>query len=125
MNFIYKKHELYPDQILIRTFVGKVDATSIVDSWEYLIKNKIVNSNIKGIINDLSDCDLNMDMGSFETLLAFMKKQEFFRGIKLAVVTDSPKTIVFPTLGEQMVSEFKIKPFTTMQAAVDWISMDI
>lgn len=125
MNIIYKKHDLYPEHILIRKFEGKVDVNNIIDSWEYLIKNKMINEKIKGVINELSYCELDMDMGRFETLMAYLKKQDCFKGIKLAVVCDSPKIIIFPILGEKQVSEFKIKPFTTMKAAVDWVSMDI
>lgn len=125
MNIIYKKHDMYPEHILIREFKGNIDVNNIIDSWEYLIKSKMINRQIKGVINDLSNCELIMDMNRFKTLISYMKSHDYFNGIKLAVITNSPKTIVFPTIGEKMVSEFSIRPFTTIQAAVDWIVMDI
>ncbi len=125
MSIVYKKHDLYPESILIREFVGKVTTKNIIESWEYLIENKLINENIKGVINDLTGCELIMDMDSFKTLLAYMKKQKLFKVIKLAVISDSPDTIVFPVLGENMERELSIKPFSTMEAAVYWISIDL
>jgi len=125
MSIVYKKHNLYPESILIREFVGKVSTENIIESWEYLIENKLINENIKGVINNLTGCELIMDMGSFKTLMAYMKKQKLFKGIKLAVISDSPETIIFPVLGESQEGELTIKPFSTMEAAVNWISIDL
>lgn len=123
MKITYKKHDLYPDFILIKKFNGEVNVNDIIESWEYLRKNEqLINTEIKGIINDLSDCELIMDMDSFKTLISYLKKQDFIKDIKLAVISESPKTIVFPILGEKNKSELKIKPFSTMEAAVNWIT---
>jgi hypothetical protein len=122
MSIEYVKHNLYPESILIRNFIGKVDVNNIIDSWEYLNKNKLIDKNIKGIINNLTGCELIMDMESFKILIAYMKKEDYIKKIKLAVISNNPETIVFPFLGENQESGLKIKPFSTMEAAVDWIS---
>lgn len=62
-----------------------------------------------------------MNIESFDILLSYLKKQEYLSKIKLAVICDNPRTIVFPSLGERKEKELKIKPFSTMDAAVDWI----
>lgn len=121
MSIEYIKHDLHPESILIRNFFGKVDVNNIIDSWEYLHKNKLIDKNIKGIINNLTGCELIMDMESFKILIAYLKKEDSIKKIKLAVISDIPETIVFPFLGENQESELKIKPFSTMEAAVDWI----
>jgi hypothetical protein len=121
MTITYEKHKLYPESILIRKFTGKVGFKDIIDSWEYLCKNNLIDEKIKGIINDLMECELILDFESFTSLLSFMEKQDCLKRIKLAVITNNPKTIVFPFLGEKHKGEMKIKPFSTMQAAVDWI----
>jgi len=33
MSIIYEKHELYPESILIRKFIGKVSVNDSIDSW--------------------------------------------------------------------------------------------
>lgn len=59
-------------------------------------------------------------MKGFQILLNYMKKQDLLKKIKIAVVCDDPKTIVFPTLGSKIAEELRIKPFSTMDAAVSW-----
>lgn len=124
MSILYEKHDLYPESILIRKFIGKVSIKDIIDSWEYLHENKLIDKKIKGVINNLSGCELIMDMENFKTLIGYLKKQDYIKEIKLAVISDTPKTIIFPILGEEQERELKIKPFSTMEAAVKWISTD-
>ncbi len=125
MSIVYVKHDLYPESILIRNFIGNVDVNDIIDSWEYLNQNKLIDKKIKGIINNLTGCELHMDMESFVTLIAYLKKEDYIKNIKLAVISDNPKTMVFPFLGENQENKLKIKPFSTMEAAVDWILLGL
>ena len=76
MSINYQKHESYPDSILIRNFVGKVDVNDIINSWEYLAENKMINEDIKGVINNLIGCKLLLDMDSFTTLIAYLKENK-------------------------------------------------
>lgn len=124
MSIIYEKCNSHPESILIRKFIGKVNVNDIIESWKYLFENKLIDDKIKGVINDLSGCELLMDMKSFETLIGYIKKQDFIKGIKLAVISDSSKIIIFPFLGEKQEKELNIKPFSTLKAAVDWVSDD-
>ena len=124
MGIVYKKHDLYPESILIRDFTGKVSIKEIIESWNYIIYNELIKNSTRGIINNLTGCDLLMDMEGFKILLAYLKKQDSLTRIKLAVLCDNPKTIVFPVLGESKEPELRIKPFSTMDAAVNWVIVD-
>lgn len=124
MSFEYKKHERYPDEILIRNFVGNVGADDIIDSWKYLIENKLIDKSTKGVINNLTGCDLFLDLNNFKTVLSFLKKQKKLHGLKLAVICDTPKKTVFPILGGLDQNNFEIKPFSTAEAAVSWIMFE-
>ena len=121
MGFVYEKHGLYPNSILIRRFVETTTAPDIIDSWNYLLNNNLVTESLKGLITDLSDCKLSMDMTSFNTLISFMRNQDYLKKLKLAVVCGNPETIVFPFLGEMEEKDLKIRPFSTMEAAESWI----
>ena len=114
-------YDLHSESILIRNFVGKVTVQDIIDSWEYLRENKLVNKNIKGVLNNLSNCELTMNLKSFEIVLSYIKKQDFLKGVKIAVVSNSSKIIIFPILAEKQQGSLKIKPFSTFDAAVNWI----
>ena len=121
MGIYYRKHDLYPESILIRDFAGKVGVDEIIESWKYLITNNMISDATKGIINNISSCALHMNMESFKILINYLKTQDLLKKTKLAVICENPKTIVFPALGESKEDELKIKPFSTMNAAVSWV----
>ena len=121
MGIYYSYHDLYPESILIRDFAGKVGVDEIIESWKYLITNNMISDATKGIINNISSCALHMNMENFKILINFLKTQDLLKKTKLAVICDNPKTIVFPALGESKEDELKIKPFSTMNAAVSWV----
>ena len=121
MGISYRKHHLYPESILVRDFTGKVGVQDIIKSWDYIIEHKLIEDTTKGVINNLSACDLQMNLESFDTLIAYLKEQKQLSSLKLAVICDNPRTIVFPTLGEAKERSLQIKPFSTMEAARNWV----
>lgn len=120
-SFEYNSMEFESGSILIRKFHGKVNVSEIISSWEYLLNSKILTDKHLGVINDLTDGDLEMDQGCFLDLIAYLKKNPIFIRMRLAVICDTPEKIVFPSIGEYTVKELYIRPFTTVDAAVGWI----
>lgn len=121
MSIIYEKHPEYPDAILVRSFMGTVSVDEIIESWEHLIINDMITPSIRGVVNDISSCDLQMNMESFKTLAGYLKQNPSLKGIKLAVICIDPRMIVFPTVAQTEEKELEIKPFSTREAAVGWI----
>ena len=121
MSIAFIKYENFSDSILIRKFTESVEVSDIIGSWEYLLEQKMLTDSVKGVINDITDCELKMNMESFKTLIGYLKEHEIFKKIKLAVICDDPKKIVFPVFGSLNESELNIRPFATMDAAVEWI----
>ncbi len=121
MSIDYVKHPDHPESILIREFHGVVGVDDIINSWKYLIENKLVTSSLQGVINNITTCELKMDMDSFKVLMGYLKKTKILKKIKLAVICTDPKVIVFPTVGQVAEQDLKIKPFSTMEPAVEWI----
>jgi len=121
MSIYYKKHEHFPEYILVRKFEGEVNMQEVINSWKHLINNNLLSIEIKGVINDLTNCKFQMKMNHFPELIAYLISEEKIRKIKLAVITSDPDTIVFPVLGEKMEMDLMIKPFSTTGAAVRWI----
>lgn len=119
------QYGLDSNSILIRNFIGKVSTQEIINSWEYIRENKLINPKIKGIINNLSDCELLIDFNDFETILSYIKKQDFLKNLKIAVVSDSPKIIIYPMLAEEQKAMPNIKPFSTFEAATNWILLNL
>lgn len=121
MKIEYDKYQYHSEHILIRKFHDSIDIQDITDSWDYLIQNNMLNHTHKGVINDIRDADLNMNIYSFNTLLNFLKANELFHELKLAVVCDTPGKIIFPILGDSLNTDLNIKPFSTTEAAAEWI----
>lgn len=121
MSILLKPHIDFPKEIIVRTFEGRVGFNQILDSWKSLKDHQLITKKTVGIINDLSKCDLQLDMNDFASIISYLKTQDYLKHIKLAVITDSPKVIVFPMLGETQEKTLNIKPFNTEKAAVGWI----
>jgi len=122
MGIKHTQHKTYPDTVLVRTFEGEVSSDDIIASWKLLHEKNLFTSRIKGVLNDLEDCELTMSMEGFRELMNYMKNQEHLLGLKIAVVTNSPKRIIFPALGEMQEKSLTIKPFSTIDAAIEWIT---
>ncbi len=121
MKIEYSKYQHHSEFILLRKFYGHIDINDIIDSWEYLLRNKILKESHMGVINDITNADLKMDIHNFEKLVTYLKSNEIFQKIKLAVVCDTPAKVIFPILGKTMNPDLMIKPFSTIHAAADWI----
>ena len=117
----FENYNEFPDLILVRKFSGEVEVDSIIESWKFLIENNLIKKTHLGVINDLTNCELLMNNKGFSTLTDYLINQEILKPLKLAVICNSPNKIIFPILGEKDVKELKIKPFYTLEAAVDWI----
>lgn len=86
-----------------------------------MISENLISNDMKGVLNDFTSCKLEMNMVSFQKVLAFLKSNKNIAKLKQAVVTNDPKTVVFPMMVETHDKELKIKPFSTESAATSWL----
>ena len=69
---------------------------------------------------------MNMKITDVKKLiLLFEANIEVFGLLKIAVVVDSSKNIVFPMAGEKFSSIIDVRPFSTFEAAHNWVSNSI
>lgn len=120
MKVKYEKLSSPKGNIFVRRFKEEVVFDDLTSSWEYLIDKNKLDDSVIGVINDLSCCELKLNKTSFKKLLSFLKDNPKLKNLPLAVYTLDPKNIVFPVMGSEE-TDLKIKPFSTMEAAVDWI----
>jgi len=108
--------------ILVRRGQGKLEFSELYDFWVDLIENDRIDPKIKGIINDLQNAELVMNMADVKKLISlFEAHPDIFGGKKIAVVADSHKNIVFPMMGQKLTSKMQVRPFSTFSASLDWI----
>ena len=109
------------DDVIIRRFSGDVDVEMIIASWDYIFHNVGETDSYRGVITDLLDANLMMDIPHLEVLMEYMQNNlEIFRNIKLAVLIDNTK-VILPILAGRRNHEYKIMPFVTEKAAMLWI----
>ncbi len=110
------------DKILVREIRGKVTFKDIFSSWKELIKEGWLNPSLKGIINDFREMELDAKVSDVNEVMKLIDNNfDTFKGIRIAVVVDSYKNIVFPMMVEKLSKKVKIRPFSTFEAARDWI----
>ncbi|NPA36344.1 MAG: hypothetical protein GXO47_05795 [Chlorobi bacterium] len=108
-------------KVIIREVRGKVSFSDVYKSWLELIEKEAINSSVIGLINDFRGADMDVNITDTQKILSLLSdNKELFKGIKIAVIVDSYKNIVYPMLIEK-ISEESVKPFSTFDAAYDWI----
>ena len=116
------KHTHYVESnIVFRKLEGNFKLNDIVESWKKIL-NELKNKQVIGIINDITNANLEMELREVDKIISFFKEHSsIFDNVFIAVVTDNPKTIVFPTIAAIKNPYLKIKTFSSEEAAKMWI----
>ena len=107
--------------ILLREFHGKVRAEDVVESFKYIFK-KYVDEDFTGIISDFTHAKFAMNIGDFQKVLKYLKQTPSIYHYQLAIIVDTPQKTIFPIIAKTKLKKLKIKPFSTIRAALDWLS---
>ena len=109
-------------KILVRRVRGKADFDEIYCSWLDVIAKKSVKPTTIGIINDFIGAELDMKITDVKKLISlFESNLEVFGLLRIAVVVDSYKNIVFPMVGGKFSVKINVRPFSTYESAHDWV----
>jgi hypothetical protein len=52
MRISYREHDLYPELILIRDFIGPVRVEDIIESWEHIVSNSLLQDTTMAAAED-------------------------------------------------------------------------
>lgn len=111
------------DNIIIRSFNGDVYLEDIIDSWDEILSMFDDLSAYKGILTDLLDAKMHHKEKNVKILSEYLNgHQERIRDMRVAIVMDTPH-VSNAMMIDQKVKRINIKPFTTLKAAIDWISV--
>ncbi|NLU40424.1 MAG: hypothetical protein GXX78_16210 [Bacteroidales bacterium] len=100
-----------------------VSFSDFVSSWQYIISNNFLPSDAKGILLDyrkatiLSPIDEALKVSDY-----FSVNGNVFQHKKIAFVTETPEQIILPILIQEYSVECESRPFSTVEAAVRWIT---
>lgn len=111
--------------ILYKTYYGAITIDDINSSWEYAIREGIIPPETCGFVLDYREAHFDIPLGRHHEIADFYKNHiDVFGGFKIAIITDNSKDIVIPVLVEMLDEGYVSRPFTTVEAAVEWIMID-
>ncbi len=109
--------------ILFKYYFGQITINDIESSWEYAFKNNLIPEGTKAFILDYRNATFNFKTSEHGKIAAFYRKNiHIFDGAKIAIITDSIKDIVIPSLVQTKDDGYFSRPFTTLKAAIGWVS---
>jgi hypothetical protein len=109
-------------KILFKHYFGRITLQDIISSWEIAFENKIIPKNTKRFILDYRKASFNLRVIDYKGISDFYKKHlNVFKNAKIAIVTDSYKDIVVPVLVQEDDFHYFSQPFSTIEAAINWV----
>ncbi|WP_298364268.1 hypothetical protein [uncultured Lutibacter sp.] len=108
--------------ILFKYHYGLITIEDIKSSWLYAFENNIIPKENKGFILDFRNSKFNIKLSEHAEIADFYKNNlDVFGNFKIAIITDKPKDIVVPILVQYLDDGYTSCPFSTPEAAINWI----
>ena len=109
------------DGVIIRRFTGEVVFEDMMESWNRLFDSYPNLKEYKGILTSFLDAEVKHEDNNLNVLVEFLKGHlDQLKDLKIAMVMDTPMVTNTIIVG-QKVKSLQIKPFSTVEAAMDWI----
>ena len=103
-------------------YTGVVTIKDLENNWLEIIRQNIINANIKGFLLDYRNSIMNIDVEEIPILCDLFKKHvAIFEKKKFAYVTASPNQIILPLLLQEEEYYYESRPFSTTEAAISWV----
>lgn len=119
-NILYSYKKIDGKTIIIRELKGDISAIELIDSFKYLIKNKITED-CAGILTDTTNAQFRFSIREFSRIIHFLKRSKELKWVKLAVLVSTPEKTIFPLIVGKKIPFIKIRPFNGKEAAFSWI----
>ena len=104
---------------------GKVDKEGIGKAWQELIMLKEFTELNYNLLSDYRGAAFNLSLEDVELISDFLSSlKHILNGKKQSLIIDDPKATAFSIIFEDKIYEkigFKVKVFSTIEAAVDWL----
>ena len=107
--------------VIVRRFSGEVCVEDMMESWKKLLATYTNLKDYKWILTSFLDAEIKHDDQNLNVLVEFLKDYlDQLKYLKIAVVMNTPMVTNTIILG-QRVKSLQIKPFSTIEAAMQWI----
>lgn len=107
--------------IIFRRFTGEVCFEDMMKSWKMLLSTYPNMEGYKGILTSFLDAEIKHEDHNLNVLVEFLKDYlDQLKDLRIAVVMNTPMVTNTIIMG-QRVKSLQIKPFSTVEAAMQWI----
>lgn len=108
--------------ILYKHYFGLISLEDIYSSWDYAIQNHIIPKGTRSFILDYQLASFDIKIKEYSGIAKYYKDHlKIFGGSKIAIITQTPKDVVIPTLVETHDEGYWSRPFYSLGAAIDWV----
>jgi hypothetical protein len=108
--------------IFYKYYSGEVSFNDFESSWHYIIKNHLFPGDTKGILLDYRDAMIKSPIDEAYRISNFFSGHfRIFHNKRIAFVTSTPEQIVIPVLIREFASNYQSRPFSTIEAAENWL----
>lgn len=121
----YEFHFDPETKIFYKKHFGNITKEEIFKSWDHAIENDLIPKDTVGFIVDFREAHYALKLTDVKSLPSYFNSHpEVFEGKKIAVIVTSPDEIVVPVLIQHIKKNYHVKPFSTQEAAIQWILQD-
>lgn len=121
-KFIFKFNKA--TGIFTKQHFGRVTVEDIVSSWEYAFENCLIPEGVTGFVVDFQKASLDMKIPDHLRVSGFYAKHlDILGGFKYAVLVSTPRDMVMPVLISTQDKGYITRPFSTLEAALDWLNI--
>jgi len=107
--------------VIVRRFSGEVRFEDMMESWNKLLASYTNLRDYKGILTNFLDAEIIHEDNNMNVMVEFLKDYiDQLKNLKIAIVMNSPMVTNTIIVG-QRVKSLQIKPFSTVEAAMQWI----
>jgi len=109
--------------IFYKYYSGVVSFNDFESSWLYIIKNHFFPGNARGILLDYRKAMVPSPIDEAHRISSFFAGNvQVFKNMKIAFVTSTPEQIILPELVREYDFNYQSRPFSTIEAAENWIA---
>ena len=109
-------------RILSMHYTGTISVRDMENFWIEAISKELIKSDVKGFILDCGEAIFEIEEDETSLLTNFFRKNiSIFHQKKFAYITKNPNQVIVPILLQEEEDNYESRPFSTKEAALDWL----
>jgi hypothetical protein len=110
-------------KIFYKQYSGEITFNDFKISWLDAIQNHLFPEETKGFLLDYRKATLLLPLNEASKISNFfIENLHVFKNKKIAFIATTPEQIVIPLMLQEFDFNYQTRPFSTIEAATDWIS---